>query len=176
MATPAEKIKRLRLPFADEDPYARPPKPGSYGGKQGPLTEAIRAKRARQTAKAETPSVGESSGRSKESAMGSMKNVDAGRSTSSSSMTFKQAFADARKSGQDQFTWNGKRYTTELAKPKKAASEEVGESKPDSELEEAHYEAIGMKKGGCVKMAKGGSASSRADGCAVRGKTKGRMV
>lgn len=26
------------------------------------------------------------------------------------------------------------------------------------------------------KMAKGGSASSRADGCAVRGKTKGRMV
>jgi len=26
------------------------------------------------------------------------------------------------------------------------------------------------------KMAKGGSASSRADGCAQRGKTKGRMV
>jgi hypothetical protein len=26
------------------------------------------------------------------------------------------------------------------------------------------------------KMAKGGSASKRADGCAVRGKTKGRMV
>ena len=26
------------------------------------------------------------------------------------------------------------------------------------------------------KMAKGGSASSRADGCAIRGKTKGRMV
>jgi hypothetical protein len=26
------------------------------------------------------------------------------------------------------------------------------------------------------KMAKGGSASSRADGCAVRGKTKGRIV
>ena len=26
------------------------------------------------------------------------------------------------------------------------------------------------------KMAKGGSASSRADGCAVKGKTKGRMV
>jgi hypothetical protein len=31
----------------------------------------------------------------------------------------------------------------------------------------------GMKKGGAVKkMAKGGTASSRADGCAVRGKTK----
>jgi hypothetical protein len=39
---------------------------------------------------------------------------------------------------------------------------------------------LGMKKGGAVKkMASGGkvsSASSRADGCAVRGKTKGRMV
>jgi hypothetical protein len=32
-----------------------------------------------------------------------------------------------------------------------------------------------LKKGGAVKMAKGGSASSRADGCAVRGKTKGMM-
>lgn len=26
------------------------------------------------------------------------------------------------------------------------------------------------------KMAKGGTASSRADGCAVRGKTKGKMI
>ena len=40
--------------------------------------------------------------------------------------------------------------------------------------------ASGMKKGGTVKkMAKGGSTSSaskRADGCAVKGKTKGRFV
>ena len=38
----------------------------------------------------------------------------------------------------------------------------------------------GMKKGGTVKkMAKGGSVSSaskRADGCAIKGKTKGRFV
>lgn len=34
----------------------------------------------------------------------------------------------------------------------------------------------GMKRGGKVKkMAKGGSASSRADGCCSKGKTKGRM-
>jgi len=34
-----------------------------------------------------------------------------------------------------------------------------------------------MKKGGKVKcMAKGGSASKRADGCAVKGKTKGRII
>jgi hypothetical protein len=38
--------------------------------------------------------------------------------------------------------------------------------------------AQGMKKGGAVKMAKGGSVSSaskRADGCAVKGKTRGMM-
>ena len=35
-----------------------------------------------------------------------------------------------------------------------------------------------LKKGGMAmkKMAKGGSASSRADGCATKGKTKGTMV
>ena len=34
-----------------------------------------------------------------------------------------------------------------------------------------------MKKGGAVKkMASGGSVSKRADGCAQRGKTKGRFV
>ena len=35
---------------------------------------------------------------------------------------------------------------------------------------------MGKKKGGCIKMAKGGSASKRADGCAIRGKTKGRFA
>lgn len=35
---------------------------------------------------------------------------------------------------------------------------------------------MGKKKGGCVKMAAGGSASKRADGCAQRGKTRGKMV
>lgn len=38
-------------------------------------------------------------------------------------MTFKEAFASARKAGKKIFTWNGKRYTTELRKsaaPKKA--------------------------------------------------------
>lgn len=33
----------------------------------------------------------------------------------------------------------------------------------------------GKKKGGCVKMAKGGSASARADGIAQRGKTRGSI-
>jgi hypothetical protein len=43
-----------------------------------------------------------------------------------------------------------------------------------------YKEGMGMKKGGKVKkMKKGGtvsSASKRADGCAVKGKTKGRFV
>jgi hypothetical protein len=35
----------------------------------------------------------------------------------------------------------------------------------------------GMKRGGKVKkMAKGGSASKRGDGCATKGKTKGKFV
>lgn len=35
----------------------------------------------------------------------------------------------------------------------------------------------GMKKGGKVKKyAKGGSASARADGCCIKGKTRGKMV
>jgi hypothetical protein len=39
------------------------------------------------------------------------------------------------------------------------------------------YSDAGYSKGGKVKkMAKGGSASSRADGCAQRGKTRGKMI
>ena len=35
----------------------------------------------------------------------------------------------------------------------------------------------GMRKGGKVKkMAAGGSASKRADGCATKGKTRGKMI
>lgn len=34
----------------------------------------------------------------------------------------------------------------------------------------------GGKKSDMTKLAKGGSASSRADGCAVKGKTKGTMI
>jgi hypothetical protein len=47
-------------------------------------------------------------------------------------------------------------------------------SKADMALDKKQM--MGMKKGGGVKkMASGGSASSRADGIAVKGKTRGRM-
>jgi hypothetical protein len=50
-------------------------------------------------------------------------------------------------------------------------------SKADMALDKKQM--MGMKKGGCTKMAKGGSvgsASKRADGVAVKGKTKGRNL
>ena len=48
---------------------------------------------------------------------------------------------------------------------------------PAEEAVEVKAAGTGMKKGGKVKkMAMGGSASKRADGCAVKGKTRGKMV
>jgi hypothetical protein len=35
-----------------------------------------------------------------------------------SKKSFREAFAEARKAGDKNFTWNGKKYTTEVAKPK----------------------------------------------------------
>ena len=47
-------------------------------------------------------------------------------------------------------------------------------SKADMALDKSQM--MGMKKGGMKKMAAGGSASSRADGVATKGKTKGTFV
>jgi hypothetical protein len=47
----------------------------------------------------------------------------------------------------------------------------------EAEAKKSAASAGGMKRGGAVKkMAKGGTASKRADGCATKGKTKGRFV
>lgn len=156
---------------------------------KGPLTKAIEDFRSRKAATSRQQA--EEGVTSRMGGMGSMKNVDAGSgrgtTTFGSDKTFKQAFAEARKAGKDTFTWNGKKYTTEMAGQKKADSDLMnahfdsigssGEESVDmSPYVQAHDEATGMKRGGSVKMAKGGTASSRADGCAQRGKTKGRMV
>jgi len=145
---------------------------------KGPLAKAVESFKDRKSAMSRQQA---SEGEVRRNAgMGSSKNVDvgAGRGTTTfgGNKTFKQAFAEARKSGQDTFNWNGKKYTTEMAKKPEAKAEETMETKPDNELEETHFDSIGYKKGGCVKMAKGGTASSRADGCAQRGKTKGKVV
>lgn len=61
---------------------------------------------------------------------------------------------------------------------KESAKEEKGEKKlpPWLYKKGEKSEGEGMACGGKVKkMAAGGSASSRADGCAVKGKTRGKM-
>ena len=60
-----------------------------------------------------------------------------------------------------------------------ASSRRKKDGSPMTPAEEAvePKTATPMKKGGKVKkMASGGSASKRADGCAIRGKTRGKMV
>jgi hypothetical protein len=53
-------------------------------------------------------------------------------------MSFKEAFAAARKDGDKTFTWEGKRYTTEMAKPSSAkASEGQHENISDDTRERA---------------------------------------
>ena len=107
--------------------------------------------------------------------------------------TFKEAFAAARSAGDKTFEWQGKRYTTELATPKKPSSAPeaasysnegrsrpapVAPSKPKSIYDLSRDPLIkkikeSMKERG---MKSGGSASSRGDGIAQRGKTRGKMV
>lgn len=120
---------------------------------------------------------------------------------------FGAAFAAARKAGQKTFEFKGKKYTTEMAKPKakpKADTSRANEVPPGPKQkmegktasgvareargiksgragamgrDPSRYgkpvtlDELGFKKGGSV-----GSASKRADGCAVKGKTKGKMV
>jgi len=74
----------------------------------------------------------------------------------------------------------GKMAKGGMAESKKMVGKEVAFMKkkgaPAAMIKHEKAE-MGMKKGGGVKkMAAGGSASSRADGCAVKGKTKGRML
>jgi hypothetical protein len=87
-------------------------------------------------------------------------------------MTFKEAFAAARKEGDKTFEWRGKKYTTELApsKPKPKAPEKR-KPLPGRATEGKMSDVVGAKKGGMVS-----SASKRGDGCAIKGKTRGRMV
>ena len=139
--------------------------------------------------------------------------------------SFKEAFASARGAGDKTFEWNGKKYTTEVAKPaaKPAAStakaEPKAEAKPAAKYESSYDRSrredreagrdfdslVGKLKDriatagsrgkalplkstksesgnsfmGATKMKSGGkvgSASSRGDGIAMRGKTRGKYL
>lgn len=65
----------------------------------------------------------------------------------------------------------------ERMRPKSLGEEAMEAAKSYGRL---YKEGMGMKKGGKVKKYKKGgtvsSASKRADGCAIKGKTKGRFV
>jgi len=59
----------------------------------------------------------------------------------------------------------------------KAAADDMRGRKMEGEILNNMITNPPMKKGGMVKMASGGmTASSRADGCCVKGKTRGKMV
>jgi hypothetical protein len=71
------------------------------------------------------------------------------------------------------------KYSTTSRKAAKDMQRQANEMRESVDPAAREYELAvdsGYKKGGAVKMAKGGSASSRADGCAVKGKTRGKMV
>ena len=66
---------------------------------------------------------------------------------------------------------------SKAARDQQKSATALRESVSEKAREGEAYNDAGYKKGGKVKkMAKGGSASSRADGCATKGKTKGRFV
>ena len=92
--------------------------------------------------------------------------------------SFKEAFAEARKSGDKTFEYMGKKYTTEVAKPVSKTETKTASSPatpkqsgfkapPRMSAEDRVKKERGMKAGGSVS-----SASKRADGCAIRGKTR----
>ena len=65
-------------------------------------------------------------------------------------------------------------------KMKKGMKDKMGRARPmrgdmADKMGRAMAKPMGMKMGG-MAYSKGGSASKRADGCAVKGKTKGRFV
>jgi hypothetical protein len=128
---------------------------------------------------------------------------------------FKSAFAEARSAGSKTFEFNGKKYTTDLAKPTAPAAATTAKSdfqKMEKTPSKLKYQSLkdraeeyamknkavgtgmyGTKKsepetrtpkramnltdmvGLSSQYAKGGSVSSRADGIAQRGKTRGKI-
>jgi hypothetical protein len=60
----------------------------------------------------------------------------------------------------------------EMAMPQMAIARKIADTAKNAKMPKSYADASGMKKGGKVKS----SASKRADGCCVKGKTKGKMV
>ena len=68
------------------------------------------------------------------------------------------------------------KYEPDLNKPKKPMPKPKPKPKPKkAELFDVEEEVVTAKRGGMM-YSKGGSASIRADGCAKRGNTRGKMI
>jgi hypothetical protein len=72
-------------------------------------------------------------------------------------MSFKEAFADARDKKKKTFTWEGKSYTTELAKPSSAKASEGQHENISDDTRERARKSVGMYKGGMVSANCGAS-------------------
>jgi hypothetical protein len=90
-----------------------------------------------------------------------------------------------RKSDTDIITEGAKKmYNESFGRMRDMTPDQIARAKEITEMPDEERSRQGqygtMKKGGAVKKMKSGgtvsSASKRADGCAVRGKTKGRMI
>ena len=102
--------------------------------------------------------------------------------------SFGQAFAEARRAGDKTFMFNGKKYTTELkgekkdkpAKKEEAKAEpakaEPAKDEPRRKTPREKFKGLMGVLGNVKTYKSGGSVSKRADGCATKGKTRGRMV
>ena len=75
--------------------------------------------------------------------------------------------------GRDNYERSGQKSMDTEREPEALAST----NKPGTNISYENTETsdMSMKRGGKVKMASGGSASSRADGIATKGKTRGKM-
>ena len=75
--------------------------------------------------------------------------------------------------GRDNYERSGQKSMDTEREPEALAST----NKPGTNISYENTETsdMSMKRGGKVKMANGGSASSRADGIATKGKTRGKM-
>lgn len=83
---------------------------------------------------------------------------------------YEKLAAQYRKEAQEMKSGEGKVPSKESQQAAADAAQAAKEAKAPTTAT-----TMGKKKGGCVKMAKGGYVKA-ADGCAQRGKTRGKMV
>ena len=90
--------------------------------------------------------------------------------------SFKEAFADARASGDKTFEYMGKKYSTEMAKPKAASFSDKAKKAGFTSAETKGGAALMTRKDRSTGMKAGGSVKARGCGIASKGLTKGKMV